>query len=58
VKMSTVDPREVQELKIWERSACGARPLDKTVNGCGNLGTNVQRVVRIYFTLTQVGHFY
>jgi hypothetical protein len=27
------------------------------VNGCRNLGTNAQRVVRTHFTLTQVGHF-
>jgi hypothetical protein len=48
---------EVPELEIWERSAYGARPSDKAVNGCRNLGTNAQRVVRTHFTLTQVGHF-
>jgi hypothetical protein len=36
----------------------GARPSGRAVNGCRNLGANAQRVVRIYFTLTQVGHFY
>jgi hypothetical protein len=29
----------------------------RVVNGCRNLGTNGQRVVRTHFTLTQVGHF-
>jgi hypothetical protein len=48
---------EVPGLEIRERSACGARPLGMAVNGCRNLCTNNQRVVRIYFTLTQVGHF-
>jgi hypothetical protein len=51
-------PREVPELEIQEHSAYGARPSDKAVNGCRNLGTNAHRVVRIHFTLTQVGHFY
>jgi hypothetical protein len=48
---------EVPELEIRECSAYGARPSDKAVNGCRNLGTNAQRVVRTHFTLTQVGHF-
>jgi hypothetical protein len=51
-------PQEVPELEIRERSACGARPSGRTVNGCRNLGTNAQRVVRTHFILTQVGHFY
>jgi hypothetical protein len=51
-------PREVPELEIRERSAYGARPSGRAVNGCRNLGTNDQRVVRTHFTLTQVGHFY
>jgi hypothetical protein len=50
-------PREASELEIQERSACEARPLGRVVNSCRNLVTNAQRVVRIYFTLTQVGHF-
>jgi hypothetical protein len=58
VKMSMTGPREVPELEIRERSACGARPSDRAVNGCRNLGTNAQIAVRTYFTLTQVGHFY
>jgi hypothetical protein len=58
VKMSTADPQEVPELKIRERSVYGARPSGRAVNGCRNLGANAQRVVRTYFTLTQVGHFY
>jgi hypothetical protein len=51
-------PQEVPELEIRERSACGARPSGRAMNGCRNLGTNAQRVVRTYFTLTQVGHFW
>jgi hypothetical protein len=58
VKTSTTDPWEVPELEIRERSACGARPLARAVNVCRNLWTNVQRVVRTYFTLIQVGQFY
>jgi hypothetical protein len=60
LKMSMADPQdvlEVPELMIREHSACGAHPLGKAVNDCRNLGTNAQRVVRTYFTLTQVGHF-
>jgi hypothetical protein len=53
-----VGPQEVPELEIRERSACGARPWDRAVNGCRNLGTNAQRVVITQFTLTQVGHVY
>jgi hypothetical protein len=52
VKTSTTGPREVPELEIQERSACGARPSGRAVNGCRNLGTNAQRVVRTHFTLT------
>jgi hypothetical protein len=51
-------PREVSELEIRERSACGARSSGRAVNGYRNIGTNAQRVVRTYLTLTQVGHFY
>jgi hypothetical protein len=51
-------PQEVPELEIRERSAYGARPSGRAVNGCRNVGTNAQKVVRTYFTLTQVGHFY
>jgi hypothetical protein len=58
VKTSTAGPREVPELKIRELSACGAHPSGRVVNGCRNLGTNAQRVVRTHFTLTHVGHFY
>jgi hypothetical protein len=50
-------PQEVPELEIRERSACGARPSGRAVNGCRNLGTNAQTVVRTHFTLTQVEHF-
>jgi hypothetical protein len=49
-------PPEVPELEIRKRSACGARPSGRVVNGCRNLGTNAQRVVRTHFSLTQVGH--
>jgi hypothetical protein len=45
------------ELEIRERSAFGARPSGRAMNGCRNLETNAQRVVRMHFTLTQVGHF-
>jgi hypothetical protein len=58
VETSTVGPRQVPEPKLRERSACGARPLGWAVNHCVNLGTNPPGVVRTYFTLTQVGHFY
>jgi hypothetical protein len=47
----------VPDLKILECSACGARPSGRAVNGCRNLRTNAQRVVRTYFTLIQIGHF-
>jgi hypothetical protein len=57
MKTSTTGPREVTELEIRERSACGARPSGKAVNGCRNLGTNARTVVRTHFTLTQLGHF-
>jgi hypothetical protein len=50
-------PLGVPELDIRERSAFEARPTGRAVNGCRNLGTNAQKVVRTYFTLTQVGHF-
>jgi hypothetical protein len=40
VKKSMTDPHEVPELEIRERSACGARPSGRAVNGCKNLGTN------------------
>jgi hypothetical protein len=53
-----VGPREVPELEIRERSACGAHPSGRAMIGCRNLGINAQRVVRTHFTLTQVGHFY
>jgi hypothetical protein len=58
LKMSMAGPREVPELEIWERNAFGARPSGRVVNGCRNLGTNAQRIVRTHFTLTQFGHFY
>jgi hypothetical protein len=45
-------PQKVPEVEIWERNDYGARPLGRVVNGCRNLGTNAQRVVRTYFTLT------
>jgi hypothetical protein len=48
---------EVPELEIRERSGCRARASGTAVNGCRKLGTNAQRVVRTYFTITQVGHF-
>jgi hypothetical protein len=57
LKTSMAGPREVMELEIRERSAFGARPSGKAVNGCRNLGTNAQRVVRTHLTLIQVGHF-
>jgi hypothetical protein len=47
----------VPELKVWEHSACGAHPSGRAMNGCRNLGTNAQRVVRTYFIFTQVGQF-
>jgi hypothetical protein len=50
-------PKVSSELEIRERSACEARPSGRAVNGCKNLGTNAQRVVRTHFTLPQVGHF-
>jgi hypothetical protein len=55
--MSTMGPWEVPELEIQERSTYGAHLSGRVVNGCRNLETNAQRVVRKYFTLTQVGHF-
>jgi hypothetical protein len=58
VKTSMAGPREVPKLEIREHSAYGAHPSGRAMNGCRNLGTNAQRVVRTYFTLTQVGHFY
>jgi hypothetical protein len=58
VKTSTTGPWVVPELEIRERNACGARPLDRAVNGYRNLGTNAQIVVITHFTLTQIGHFY
>jgi hypothetical protein len=58
MKTMMAGPWAVPELEIWERSTCVARPLGRAVNGCRNLGTNAQRVVRTYFTLTQVGHFH
>jgi hypothetical protein len=48
----------LSKLEIQECSTCGARPSGRAVNGCRNLGTNSQIVVRTHFTLTQVGHFY
>jgi hypothetical protein len=57
LKTSMVGPLGVPELDIRERSAFEARPTGRAVNGCRNLGTNAQKVVRTYFTLTQVGHF-
>jgi hypothetical protein len=48
----------VPELVIQERSACGAHSSGRAVNGCRNLGTNAQRVLRTHFTLTQIVHFY
>jgi hypothetical protein len=54
VKTSTTAPREVPELEIRERCACGARPSSRAVNDYRNLGTNAQRVVRTHFTLMQV----
>jgi hypothetical protein len=55
--MSMAGPREVPELEIRERSAFKVHPSGRAMNGCRNLGINAQRVVRIYFTLTQVVHF-
>jgi hypothetical protein len=52
-----VAPLGVPELEIWDRSAFRAHPSGRAVNGCRNLGTNAERVVRTHFTLTQVGHF-
>jgi hypothetical protein len=52
-----VGPKEVPKLEIREHSAFGSHPSRRAVNGCRNLGTNAQRVVRTHFTLTQVGHF-
>jgi hypothetical protein len=57
LKMSMAGPREVPELEIRERSAFKVHPSGRAMNGCRNLGINAQRVVRIYFTLTQVVHF-
>jgi hypothetical protein len=56
METSTAGPQEVPKLEIQKRSDYGARPSGKVVNGCRNLGTNAQRVVRTHFTLTQVGH--
>jgi hypothetical protein len=50
-------PREVPELEIRERNTFGALPSGRVVNGCRNLGTNAQKVVRTHFNLTQIGHF-
>jgi hypothetical protein len=55
--LRNVDLRELSELKIRERSAYGACPSDRAMNGCRSLGTNAQRVIRTHFPLTQVGHF-
>jgi hypothetical protein len=33
-------------------------PSGRVVNGCRNLGTNAQRVVRTHLILTQVGRFW
>jgi hypothetical protein len=57
LKTSMADPREVPELENRERNAFGACPSVSAVNGCRNVGTNAQRVVRTHFTLIQVGHF-
>jgi hypothetical protein len=38
LKTSMAGPREVPELGIRERSAFGARPSGRVVNGCRNLG--------------------
>jgi hypothetical protein len=63
----TINAKKRQWRALWEvpklalglraRSACGACPSGRAVNGCRNLRTNIQRVVRTHFTLTQVGHF-
>jgi hypothetical protein len=47
----------VLELEIRECGTFRARPSGRVVNGCRNLGTNVERVVRTHFTLTQFGYF-
>jgi hypothetical protein len=39
------------------RSACRACPSGRAVNGCRNLETNAQSVIRTHFTFTLVGHF-
>jgi hypothetical protein len=57
LKTLMTGPREVPKLEIWEGNAFGARPLGRAVNGCRNLGTNAQIVVRTHFTLTQLGQF-
>jgi hypothetical protein len=49
---------DVPGLEVREHSACGAHSSGRAVNGCRNLWTNAQRVVRTQFTLTQVRHFY
>jgi hypothetical protein len=56
LKTSMAGSREVQELEIRDHNAFGAHPSGRAVIGCRSLGTNAQRVVRIDFTLTQVGH--
>jgi hypothetical protein len=55
-------PWEVPKLKIRERPPStlinvDVGPPGRTVNGCRNLGTNAQIVVRTYFNLTQIGYF-
>jgi hypothetical protein len=57
LKTSMAGPREVPELEIRERNTFGALPSGRVVNGCRNLGTNAQKVVRTHFNLTQIGHF-
>jgi hypothetical protein len=38
LKTSMAGPREVPEMEIQERSAFGAYPSGRAVNGCRNLG--------------------
>jgi hypothetical protein len=45
LKTSMAGPLGVSELKIWEHSTFGARPSDRAVNGCRNLGQMLKELL-------------
>jgi hypothetical protein len=57
LKTSMAGPLGVLELKIWEHSTFGARPSDRAVNGCRNLGQMLKELLEHISPLLRLSTF-